>query len=169
MFNWAVTPMSPPIETRIGQVDIKSSPVHFYVLRLSTINAVSRPLPFQVERLNIGSGMNTATGVFTAPKAGVYVFAFKAMCSGLLTTDGYSGYGQTRLMHNGVQVARGQTVGYEPAPATMNGLTIAIHATLKLNTSDTIYISLDGGSLYDSATMHTHFTGSLLEEDLGIA
>ena len=45
-------------ETRIRYVDVKSTPVYFYVQRNSNFNATKTPIPFGVERLNVGGAMD---------------------------------------------------------------------------------------------------------------
>ncbi len=67
----------------MGFVDVKSSPVHFYVQRRSQFAASNnyfQNIPFQVERLNIGGAMDLTSGVFTAPKAGIYEFFCGEKC-----------------------------------------------------------------------------------------
>ena len=137
------------------------------MVRTSSYATIGR-IPYQVVHTNIGGAMTISAGTFTAPKAGIYTFAFKSNANAIIATD-YSGFAQTRLLVNGNMVGRGQATSYEPNGGTGNGLTIVIHATLQLKVGDAVWVNLDGGSLYDSAMMHTHFTGSLLEEDLGIA
>ena len=63
-------------ETRIGYVDVKSTPIYFYVQRNSNFNATKTPIPFDVERLNVGGAMDLASGKFTVPRNGIYAFSF---------------------------------------------------------------------------------------------
>jgi C1q-related factor len=60
------------METAVGVVDVKSSPVYFHVQRNSTYDIAGITIPFLIERLNVGRGMNISSGIFTAPKSGIY-------------------------------------------------------------------------------------------------
>jgi C1q-related factor len=57
------------METAIGVVDVKSSPVYFYVQRNASYSLNGTTIPFNIERLNVGGGMNITSGIFTAPAA----------------------------------------------------------------------------------------------------
>ncbi len=65
-------------------------------------------IPFQVEILNVGGGMNTATGVFTAPVDGIYYFVF----SGIKVSSADVSWAQ--FQKNGVAVGSSYT---ETTPA----------------------------------------------------
>ena len=71
--------MSTDFQKRIGYVDVKSSPVHFYVQREKSFKTKHTPIPFDVERLNVGGPMNLKSGVFTAPRDGIYSFSFTGL------------------------------------------------------------------------------------------
>ncbi|EFX69010.1 C1q and tumor necrosis factor-related protein 5 [Daphnia pulex] len=64
------------IQTRIGYVDVKSAPVHFYVTRDTTFKLTNTPIPFDLVRMNEGNAMDLASGKFTAPRPGIYYFSF---------------------------------------------------------------------------------------------
>ncbi len=67
------------MEKRLGFIDIKSSAkrVYFYVQRNSSkVTRGPSILRYTIQLLNVGGGMNQSTGVFTAPKPGVYHFDF---------------------------------------------------------------------------------------------
>jgi len=114
-------------------------------------------MPFEKEYLNLGGGMNLASGVFTAPKTGIYAFSFKG--------NGYGtgGSGGVFLQRNGADVAI--------AHITTGGTwaTLSVHGTLKLNQGDTITIRHRDGTIVSTGSIHTQFTGSLLDEELVIS
>jgi len=122
-------------------------------------------MPFEKEYLNLGGGMNLASGVFTAPKAGTYAFSFKGLASGTFSTT--YGWANIFIQKNNVDFAQGYSA---INGATSNTYpTFSVHATVKLNKGDTISIRLDSGTVYSYPTSQTEFTGSLIEEDLVIS
>jgi len=122
-------------------------------------------MPFEKEYLNLGGGMNLASGVFAAPKAGTYTFSF--IGTGYESGSGFAGRGYVFLQRNGADVVVGASIVYG---ATSNSQgTLSVHGTLKLNKGDTITISLGGGMIHSDSRSWTQFTGSLLEEDLVIS
>ena len=101
--------------------------------------------------------MNIGTGVFKAPKAGTYYFAF----SGMKTNQAIHSTIEFRL--------NGNRIGSSFFGSTINTWTAgSLHANLKLKTGDEITLQLNAGPLYDDGNIYTHFTGILLEEDLVI-
>jgi len=151
-------------ETRYGFVDVKSAPVHFFVVRFTSWNTTGT-MPFEKEYLNLGGGMNLASGVFTAPKAGIYAFTFMGLGQG--SNSGYAGFGGVYLQRNSANVAMGYSV--------INGATsytsavVSVEATLKLDKGDTIRIYHKEGTLVSNGNNHVQFMGSLIEEDLVIS
>jgi len=142
-------------ETRIGNVDVISSPVQFYVQRNTGWNTTNTPIPFQVERLNIGNAMNLGTGVFKAPKAGTYSFAFTTTKTAIASST-YS-----------FLLLNGNSIGINYAGETGTYFSGSMFATLKLKVGDEITVVLTIGTLFDSSGgHHTQFSGILLEEDL---
>jgi len=142
------------METAVGVVDVKSSPVYFHVQRNSTYNLNGTTIPFQIERLNVGGGMNITSGIFTAPKSGIYFFSF----SGIKTTA--ANYLDVDLRHNSNLIAiaygTGET-GY---------LTAALSSTLSVNSGDQISLRLNHGQLSDNNGYYTNFNGILLQEEM---
>ena len=49
--------------------------IYFFVQRKDSFDEKDNVITYNVERLNIGKGMNAKSGVFTAPKAGIYYFS----------------------------------------------------------------------------------------------
>jgi len=123
-------------------------------------------MPFEKEYLNLGGGVNLASGVFFAPKAGIYAFAFKGL--GSFSTSTYSGHGSVFLQRNGVDVAEGYSK-ISGATSNIQYLTLSVHSTLKLGKGDTITIRHNGGTIFSNIYIHIQFTGSLLEEELVIS
>ena len=69
-------------ETMIGNVDIKTKSVHFYVQRNSSFSNEETIISFEFARLNEGEAMNLTSGTFTAPVPGIYHFEFSAQKDG---------------------------------------------------------------------------------------
>ena len=142
------------METAVGVVDVKSSPVYFHVQRNSTFTLNGTTIPFQIERLNVGEGMNITSGIFTAPKSGIYFFAFsgvKDWPANALTVD---------LYHHSNLITRAEG-------ANVDGLhTATLSSTLSLKSGDRISLQLTTGQLHDSYVHHTDFTGLLLQEEM---
>ncbi len=111
---------------------------------------------FQIERLNIGGGMNLKTGIFTTPVTGIYYFAFSA-------NKGRSeGFGAEVMLYlNGKSVAKSYATAIPWA-------TLSLFSTLELKSGDKVYLRKGvGDEIYsrpDSLT--THFCGWLIEEGL---
>ncbi|KAI9561382.1 hypothetical protein GHT06_012339 [Daphnia sinensis] len=152
----------------IGFVDVKSFPTYFYVERGSqTYNQVNIPIPFDVERLNIGEAMNLQSGIFTAPRTGKYFFTF----SGLAKFPGISSHEDfyCGLHKNGNHLdikchADKDGVGYEYE-------TFSLQSTLPLQVGDQIWMEIDAMSpgVFLNGYHFTHFSGWLLEEDISIS
>ena len=136
----------------VGLVDVKTSPVQFYVQRNSDYTTTQTVIPWELARLNIGDAMNLATGVFTAPRDGVYHFHFSG--------TGDDSYFFIYLRLNGVNVGI--------AHANNNYDDGSLHSTLQLKSGDRVDLWLNGGTLFDNTDRYSHFTGWLDDEDLQI-
>ena len=126
-------------------------------------------MPFEKEYLNLGGGMNLKSGVFTAPKTGIYAFSFKGnghYFDSLFGTS-FAGYGFVHLQRNGAVVAQGSSWINGATSGTAS--TLSVRGTLKLNKGDAITISHVTGTIYSTSDSDIQFTGSLLEEDLVIS
>jgi len=143
-------------QTTIGFNDIKSTPVYFYVQRNSDYGTKNTNIPFQVERVNVGSGMDIRTGIFTVPKPGRYFFSFSGVSStvGVISTTAV----WVDLNVNGAKIGMSN--------AQRDYDTLSLQATLNLKRFDKVTLYLRQGTLQGDQNMQTHFTGMLLEEDL---
>lgn len=134
---------------------MKTWPVSFYVQRSLDFNTTQVPIPFDVVRLNVGSGMNAASGVFTAPRPGTYQFIFSTtrdaaalgLYVGLFVNSEYVG------------VSLGSGTSYP---------SFTLNAALALNAGDqvTLRIINDQPSPSLIGNFYTHFSGWLVDETL---
>ena len=114
-------------------------------------------LRYFTSKLNstLKGGMNTTTGVFTAPTAGIYHFDFVGLDNGDLEQL------VIQLRHNNV------FIGYTYSSAAPMLFTVAIHSTLRLKKGDKIQIYLEKG-VFANCPSCIHFAGRLLEKDSSI-
>ena len=143
------------METAVGVVDVKSSPVYFHVQRNSTYTLNGTTIPFQIERMNVGGGRNITSGIFTAPKSGIYFFAFIAIKDWLVDV-----VLDVDLYHNSNSITRADGTHVQGL------LTATLSSTLSLKSGDRISLQLTTGQLYDASIHHTNFNGMLLQEEM---
>jgi C1q-related factor len=144
------------MEMAIGSVDVKSSPVYFYAQRYSDYIGDGKPMTFDFARTNIGGAMNTSSGIFTAPKSGIYLFSF----------SGLKGNVAVPLYLN--LILNDYIVGSSFAGASTDFSTISLVSTLHLRAGDNVSLKTNVNGILDdnSAGPYTHFSGILLQEDL---
>jgi len=122
-------------------------------------NVENGVIRYNKERLNVGKAMDISTGVFTAPKTGIYHFSFTIM------KEGFS----LDIMVIYFRV-NGNKIGASSIGHTVAGAPATLHPTLKLKKGDRVDLWKDNqhGTLeYRSGEISHHFSGWLLaEEDL---
>jgi len=145
------------VEKRVAQLKLDgnksaSGGVHFYAHMIQSNSDVAYKgnLAFGAVLLNMGSAFNKKTGIFIAPKNGVYHFVFK---------------GTTVRKDAGRHILVVLHLNDKDLAATIpSGDLNVIAATVKLNKGDRIYLKTRLGSLYVRGDTTTSFSGSLLEE-----
>jgi len=141
-------------QTMIGNVDIKTKSIHFYVQKDRSV-FVNSVIPFELERLNEGGAMKAASGIFTAPVPGIYHFQFSCTAErGDQTTL------DVQIQLNGKKVGMAMTSSHERYFST------SLTASLRLKVNDRVNLYKSDGILHDSIGHHTDFAGWLVEEDL---
>lgn len=116
-------------------------------------------LRFDMERLNIGGGMNLKSGVFSAPKTGTYAFQFS------IVKNGYN----VDMLDIFLRL-NGTRIGYSTVSPSLMAAPVTLQSTLKLKRGDRIDLQKgkNGGLSESSIGYCHHFTGWLLEENLEI-
>ena len=146
----------------MGYLDVKNSfesarkpeGVHFYVHQGCKKDNIKGIIVFNWVKVNVGSGYNFSSGVFAAPKAGLYRFMFNAVKEDL-TMDRLAIY----LRVN--DFGKGETT----TPAGIFPYSVSLHAMLKLKKGDRVDLYKNEGKLGCNAKdPNSHFSGSLLEE-----
>lgn len=138
---------------------VTSSGIYFYAVIGNTTSTKPNKkgvLRFDRQVLNVGLGMDLKSGVFTAPKAGIYTFSFSIMKNGYSFT-----YTEIALRLNSAKI------GQAMSGSGLFTVPVALQSTLKLKKGDRIDLQLINGEIYhECETYCHHFTGWLLEEHL---
>lgn len=136
-------------------MDVKSAPIHFYVQRSTSFSEVEVPISFDKEILNEGNAMDSESGIFTAPKSGLYLFDFSGVNSG-----GGGSFSVDFYINN---EKKGSCF-----VADSDQITATLPMLWHLNAGDHVWLSkFNPGTLYSNdKDILTHFTGLLLEEDI---
>jgi len=147
-------------ESLIGQVDVKTKIVHFFVQRNTPFTYTDVVIPFDLARVNEGNAFNLKSGIFIVPVPGIYHFDLTAQkCL-------FSKFLGIFLQVNGTDVG----AAYTWQTATGNSNVVSLSASLRLAAGDSVklfnsrYNHARAGGVCDNGD--THFTGGLVEEDL---
>ena len=143
------------METAVGVVDVKSSPVYFHVQRNEPYTLNGTTIPFQIEQLNVGGGMDITSGIFTVPKSGIYFFSFTG-----IKTPPADRQLDIDLYHNSNRITKAYGT-----PVT-GSFTVTLSSTLSLKSGDQVSLRLNAGELQENSAHHTNFNGLLLQEEM---
>ena len=145
-------------ESLIGQVDVKTNTVHFYVHRNKPLRDAVGLIPFELMPVNEGDAFNMSSRSFIVPVPGIYHFYMSAVKYRLS-----GNHLQIRLQVNG----KGTGISAENGQGGSAGDVVSLSASLRLAAGDRVNLYLVNGGLYDDHAQYTHFTGWLVEEELG--
>jgi hypothetical protein len=126
--------------------------VAFDAYRTSEINGQT-VIPYDAFEVEMGGGMNLATGVFTAPVSGIYVFTGTWFDN---SRDTDTGYAWVYIRKNGSLVIGAMHSGRTDVNSF--GMTVLV----SLVKGDTVATDLDNAHLFSDDHRRIHFTGQLI-------
>ncbi|XP_010743544.3 cerebellin 18 [Larimichthys crocea] len=112
------------------------------------------PIPYSIVSLNSGSGFNPTMGIFTAPRAGVYLFSFTAYS---YVERGERLYHKVQLMKNGAKVVSVWENNREDGEDSATQVVI-----LEMNRGDQVYVELTSGRKLCNSLQYNIFTGYMV-------
>ena len=150
----------------IGFEDIISSPTYFNVQKTINFDQTNTPIPFEIERLNVGEAMNLQTGKFTAPRTGKYFFSLSGLGYFPASSSNLDMY--IYLLKGGSLIANAYSGSTSPGGQFE---TFSLQSTLQLQVGEQIWVEINRmspGAFLDGNGF-THFTGWLLQEDVSLS
>jgi hypothetical protein len=144
------------VQEKIGYANVKTQPVEFYVQRSNSFSpAGEKAISFDIERLNVGNAISIASGIFTVPKTGTYLFDFSGV------SEPSNGVFSVVFYVNDEKKA-------STLADSVGQLTINLPSIWHLTKSSTVKLTMSSGTLYSDNKNGplVHFTGILLEEDI---
>jgi hypothetical protein len=139
----------------IGTVDVKSTAVYFHA-QMSTpgYSTINTAVPLDLIKFNVGNAYS-ATGIFVAPTAGNYYFAF----SGISDNNDIARVVLQVKSGTGAWTNIGQAYGHRTYQ------TFSLQSTLQLLKDDQVRLYLTEGKIHDSNLhYYTNFDGWLIQE-----
>jgi len=140
----------------IGNVDVKTKTVHFYVQRESIFEILNAVIPFELAPVNEGNAFNLTSGIFTVPVTGIYHVQFSAVKSS--PVDNLFIFLQVNGVNFGLALTDQLSQGSRDV--------VSLSASLRLEAGNRVNLYLQQGVLYDNIAHYSHFSGWLVEEDL---
>lgn len=150
-------------ETRIGVIDVKSSPVQFSVeiqaIQHGFYGNKNEKVQFQKQVLNIGGGFDWNNQLFRAPYPGTYFFSL----------SGSKIVAPNRRIRNNIDKldigfrVNGEEIGEALSSENTRFGSLSYQVSLKLNADDKVELIL-----YNGEASLLYFTGWMLDEDLQI-
>ena len=112
-------------------------------------------ITFNLELVNIGKAMEASTGVFTAPKSGIYQFSFTIGKYGYVTSELY-----VHLRKNSKKIGTSVSNG-----GFYSGVS-SFQSIITLKKGDRVDLYKEKGRIQDDYPKCNHFSGMLLDQDL---
>ncbi|XP_052099181.1 complement C1q-like protein 3 isoform X2 [Mytilus californianus] len=132
--------------------DLERRPTFFASLKTSqTLSNIRDIVKFDDAKINIGGGYDSTTGIFTAPRNGIYIFSCAIMANG-------GGEVHFQLNKNDQLYTAGYATKSNYGAQTVNSL-------VELRTGDKVYVKHRNGSSQNVLGSHfSTFSGYLLSK-----